>query len=1702
MKILKKLYTLSFCLALSTILTAGANHKATFTEKDLFQSLTFQKNVPGLINDYNGLPIRYFVDCNGMTAFLTDEGPIYKTIRINEKDQKVLDKERAENRKGEKEEKELKGGKKIHLEINYVFEKWVGANPHPVIEEVAQKASGHYTYLAGSSEKDYHTIQTTACKKLIYHDVYPGIDVVYTLPEKGGMIYDFIVHPGADPNLIQMDYEGPVRNIALDHHGNIIIHAANGDIMEHTPSSYLANGQSIASSYKVDGNHVSFSLSNYDHNQTLTIDPWVSVLTQFTVRNLGADVDYDLAGNLYAYGAGSANFIDISYYQKVAKYDPSGNLIWVFNCNLPAINWSSALDSAALTVADNPLSNAKIDRLTGKVYVGKGFDPFYGTQVIRLDTSGNYDNFVSARNALFLEIWSFVQNCATGDIIAMGGGTNSNLNLTDINHSTGVATTNNFTAVPYGGVQLGQGSCQDIVSGALDSAQALYVVMASNSTSQVDNMIYKVNSTYTGTIWGPVSTGYVSFSEASNLPDFDNVNGSSNNFNALAVNSQYLYCYDGNHVSAFNTSTGAAVGTNLVITAGRRAKVLLHGGIAVDRCNNIYLGGKGQILVYSFNGSTYTAGTPISLGAAYANDSVFDVRYNPINNLLYATGTQFVGTFTPTPLAVCVQPLPFTDTIYSVHSSSAPCTLPEAIISVTPDNTFINGTFTYVWQDTLGNIQVTHGPGTAQSDTFHPATVGTYVVNIEYTENCSYGSHVERIVITGSDSLDVTPGPDTAICLGQSVVLNAIPCSAGGGSYRWSPGGATTASITVSPTTTTTYSVTYTPLSGTGPITDTIQVRVTNVVTLTVSDTSICNGQSATLSATPTIPGGTYSWTPGGATTQSITVSPATTSTYTVTYTTQHCGAATGSGTITIGPNAGPDQFVTCFPSNTTATMAATGTGTWSAQSGNPGTATIANPTSPTTTITGFVAGVYYFIWTNGIGCTDTAMVTVTAKPNAGPDQTLNCAVVPGGTVTMAATGTGTWTAQTGNPGTAAITSASSPTTTITTFSAAGTYHFIWTNGGCTDTAAVIISAGPNAGLDQFVACFPVNSSTIMAGTGTGTWSAQTGNPGTASITNPSSPTTSITAFSALGVYSFIWTNGSCADTAQVTVTANPNAGPDQTLSCVTLPGGSATMAAQGTGTWTARTGNPGTATITSATNPTTTITSFTSAGTYNFIWTSGTCSDTAAVIITTKPNAGPDQTVSCVAIPGGAATMAATGTGTWSADPANTGTATITSVSSPATTITSFSTAGSYNFIWTNGSCADTAIVTVTAKPDAGPDDTVCMNSIALLNAVGTGSWSALSSNPGTSSIFSSGTNTTDVAGFTVPGTYGYVWTVNGCTDTAHITVNAAPVIAPSAINITCNSATGIINATASGAAPFSYLWSSGSTTDSVHTVTSGALYTVTVTDNNHCTATASDSVGNSVVSVSIAAVTTNVSCYGYSDGRIVASVTPPGSYTYTWNTVGSTDSITGLIPGAYTVTATDPNGCSAVGGPYNVTGPTTVDSVSITPLDTTIVLGDTIQLNSNVMGTYPAITYSWTPTDGLSCTNCPSPVLVPTDFDTVKRQYQLTITYGNGCIASATDSIQAKPNDLSAIPDAFTPNGDGKNDAFKILATGVKDFKMNIYNRWGQQLFSTTDINQGWDGSYNGTQEPSEVYLFFYTITYHDGKVESREGTFNLFR
>ena len=265
---------------------------------------------------------------------------------------------------------------------------------------------------------------------------------------------------------------------------------------------------------------------------------------------------------------------------------------------------------------------------------------------------------------------------------------------------------------------------------------------------------------------------------------------------------------------------------------------------------------------------------------------------------------------------------------------------------------------TYYWTDSFGTPI-----GLSTDSVISGLAPGTYSCEVYDAAFCK-DTLLTFTILPSTIYTPAVSGVNT-ICLGQSTTLTA----SGGVSYNWSPGGLTSAAVTVSPATTTTYSVTGTNSSGcTG--TTTYVVTITTLPVSAAGSATICSGQSTTLTSSG---GTTYSWSPGGASASPITVSPASTTTYTVTGTTSGCnGTATVTVNVNPTPVVGAGAGVTII-SGASTILNATGGGTymWSPTDGlscincqNP----TATPLQPT---------LYCVTVTSGFGCTDSACVEV-----------------------------------------------------------------------------------------------------------------------------------------------------------------------------------------------------------------------------------------------------------------------------------------------------------------------------------------------------------------------------------------------------------------------------------------------------------------------------------------------------------------------------------------------------------------------------------------------------------------------------------------------------------------------------------------------------------------------------------------------------
>jgi gliding motility-associated-like protein len=95
-----------------------------------------------------------------------------------------------------------------------------------------------------------------------------------------------------------------------------------------------------------------------------------------------------------------------------------------------------------------------------------------------------------------------------------------------------------------------------------------------------------------------------------------------------------------------------------------------------------------------------------------------------------------------------------------------------------------------------------------------------------------------------------------------------------------------------------------------------------------------------------------------------------------------------------------------------------------------------------------------------------------------------------------------------------------------------------------------------------------------------------------------------------------------------------------------------------------------------------------------------------------------------------------------------------------------------------------------------------------------------------------------------------------------------------------------------------------------------------------------------------------------------------------------------------------------------------------------------------------------------------------------------------GNNNIWSRSNYVEQYAPEAVFVPNAFTPNSDGTNDTFHVNGENLQDFKMLVYDRWGQVIFETTNPNEGWDGTYNGKPEQNGTYVYQVTAKNLGGK------------
>ncbi len=670
----------------------------------------------------------------------------------------------------------------------YVTVRWENSNPNVEIVE-SDKQTHYQSY---GDEK----LKSNCYKKITYKDIYDHIDIEYVLPNEraDGIKYTIIVHPGGNLEQVKIKYDGDIKKVTLKD-GNVVIKTSIRNITELAPVS-SQEGIAVATNFKVVDNAISFELPNsYDKSKVLVVDPWVIGLTLGT-NNYGFDVDFDYAGNYYVYG-GSGPFL-------IAKYTAAGVLLWTFNGEVPSVGWTSI-------PVQGYVGNFIVDKVSGKCYTGQGFN--YGTRIVRLDTAGLYDNFISPSNQGWQEVWDMGYDCNSGKIFGMGGSTTSTASAGILNTSTGAIAPQCFTnLLDYG---------QDLVSHAIDSNGSVYFLYSTSFSNGLSNSLLKANSTFDGNEWSLKPTGFSTFVESQNKIFLNTglTGYCSGGYNALAANGNYLYYYDGFNIAAYDQSTGLIVGSTTV--SGLSPK--LQGGIAVDACDNIYVGGNGLILCFHFDGTTFTANGSIPVASTSTLKYVTDIKLKQGSNELYVSGSGFGGVYNAINSGSC-------SSTASIGISQTQVAANNTTVEATITTSLISPVISYTWLNSSNVVVSQTDNTTSLTNTVTNLPNGTYSLVAQFNAPCGFTT-TQTFVIS---AVAITPifTQVGAICRGG--LLAALPTTSNNGIIgSWAPA--------LDNTTTTTY--TFTPNPGQDATTATMTITVNAVVAPIFTQVSpICSG--------------------------------------------------------------------------------------------------------------------------------------------------------------------------------------------------------------------------------------------------------------------------------------------------------------------------------------------------------------------------------------------------------------------------------------------------------------------------------------------------------------------------------------------------------------------------------------------------------------------------------------------------------------------------------------------------------------------------------------------------------------------------------------------------------------------------------------------------------------------------------------------
>jgi gliding motility-associated-like protein len=564
-------------------------------------------------------------------------------------------------------------GKKVLFELSdkadkiYILEDgylWLRAFPNPSSDTLSYHVSTIQSQFLGcnSQAKVIATGKTShyftygnadfmpnGYEQITLTNFYPHIDLVYSFGTSGeGFKYSFKIHPGGNPNQIQFQYNSPqkIRYLNID----TTLKISNTEFaLQESGLTVIHQNKVLKANYQMKKGRIGFYIPNFKMGMKLYIDPWVRAvdtlnrtINLYSVNmgeNIAFDVDFDSKGNVFAFGGCpiGGNLL------KLAKYDPSGQLIWVFQGEtfVPGhqIHWYSTSKFRL-----DFMGGFIVDRSFDKIYLSDAWgSPLDGNLIIRLDSNGLSDSFLIHHPGM-VTASKFLYRCDPHRIVSFGGFNHRDYEWTNVFEilDTNVYKPKTFKIKNKGEYDL-------IMDAATDDSNQVYVLIkgysqpysATNNSNNVD-VLAKLSDSLNSTIWyDTLPTKIDQYFIKPYVPTLIFPKRQlGRGTNSIAATKNYIYYYDGRYLAAYNKNNGSL--RCLDSLEGKTQS--FQQGIVADNCGNVVIGAdSGRLKVFKFNDTSFQWVKNIQV---FPNTPrcVLDLTLDKDRNLLVFSGDSMVGT--------------------------------------------------------------------------------------------------------------------------------------------------------------------------------------------------------------------------------------------------------------------------------------------------------------------------------------------------------------------------------------------------------------------------------------------------------------------------------------------------------------------------------------------------------------------------------------------------------------------------------------------------------------------------------------------------------------------------------------------------------------------------------------------------------------------------------------------------------------------------------------------------------------------------------------------------------------------------------------------------------------------------------------------------------------------------------------------------